>query len=197
MNTEIKIKWKELGISGGSVPAVWVGCLGCYNSGLLNGSWVDAINAGDINNSVEVAPGNPMIYGDACQVCVRCGSDEFWVFDTDNMPEAKEMSPHQAQRIAEALEILEEGSIDKEAYQAYASLMCLELTDIEEWKSDAEENYIGEFNSYEELAEYFIDNYLSGFEFPDNIRPYFDYEAYGRDIGYDLMNEGGHYWYNN
>ena len=196
MIKETTTKWKELGYSGGSVPGVWVGCLGCYNSGLLNGSWVDAINAGDINNSVEVKTGDPVIYGDDCQVCVLCGSDEFMVFDTDNMPEAKEMSPCQAQRIAEVLELLESYYLDAEVYKAYADLMGLELLEVEDWKDEAEEKYIGEFNSESELAEYFIDNYLSGFEIPENIIPYFDYEAYGRDLGYDLSNFGGFYFWN-
>ncbi len=28
-------------------PRVWVGCLGCYNAGVLVGAWVDAAEAED------------------------------------------------------------------------------------------------------------------------------------------------------
>ena len=197
MNTEITTakKWKELGQSGGSVPAVWVGCLGCYNSGLLNGSWVDAINAGDINNSVEVETGNPIIYGDACQVCVRCGSDEFWVFDTDNMPEAKEMSPYEAQRIAETLELLENGSIEKEAYEAYAYLNSLDIVDFEEWKSDAEDNYSGQYDSDEEFAEGLVES-IGEIDTNHYLYQYLDWAKFARDLMFDYSEHNGYYFNN-
>jgi antirestriction protein len=181
MNTEI-----ETGMQA------WVGCLGCYNEGTLNGSWVDALEAGDVSKAVKVATGNPAIYGENCPVCVKCGSDEFWVFDHEGLEGLikGECSPLTAQQAAEKLNEVSEDQ--REAFRAYIELMGDEVT-----FEDFEEAYIGEFSSETELAEYFIDNGLSGFDIPDNMAFYFDYEKYGRDLSFDLVNHDGHYFWNN
>ena len=174
----------------------WVGCLGCYNSGTLRGSWVDALVADDIlainePGGIEATLGDVAIYGNNCPVCVHCGSDEFWVMDHEGFKGLLEgeCSPAQAQELAEQLqEMSKSGNL--EAAVAFVQLGY-------NWDlSTFEDAYIGEFNSDVELAEYFIDNGLTGFEIPIKVKYYFDYEKYGRDLSYDLQNFNGHYFWN-
>jgi antirestriction protein len=168
-------------------PRAWVGCLGCYNSGLLNGAWVDGVEAGDISKAVKIKIGEPAIYGENCPVCVKCGSDEFWVFDHEGYKGliSGECSPREAQESAELLASADDS--EREAFIAWLALGGDK--DLEAMR----EAYWGEFNTYTELAEYFIDN-LGSFNIPDNIRPYFDFEAYGRDLSFDFMSHGSHYF---
>ncbi|NDB35979.1 MAG: antirestriction protein ArdA [Flavobacteriia bacterium] len=168
-------------------PKAWVGCLGCYNSGLLNGAWVDGVEAGDISKAVKIKIGEPAIYGENCPVCVKCGSDEFWVFDHEGYEGliSGECSPSEAQESAELLASADDS--EREAFIAWLALGGDK--DLEAMR----EAYWGEFNTYTELAEYFIDD-LGSFNIPDNIRPYFDFEAYGRDLSYDFMSHGSHYF---
>ena len=168
-------------------PKAWVGCLGCYNSGLLNGAWVNGVEAGDISKAVKIKIGEPAIYGENCPVCVKCGSDEFWVFDHEGYEGliSGECSPSEAQESAELLASADDS--EREAFIAWLALGGDK--DLEAMR----EAYWGEFNTYTELAEYFIDE-LGSFNIPDNIRPYFDFEAYGRDLSYDFMSHGSHYF---
>ena len=180
MSTELKID---------TDPRAWVGCLGCYNSGLLNGDWIDGLEAADISQAVKVKIGDPAIYGENCQVCVKCGSDEFWVFDHENFLGLikGECSPSEAQEKAELLNDLAEDQ--REAFAAYIAL------GFEPNVSSFEDAYIGEFDTDTALAEYFVDE-LGSIDIPDNLRPYFDFEAYGRDLSWDFSNHSGHYFWN-
>jgi antirestriction protein len=113
-------------------PKAWVGCLGCYNSGSLNGAWVDGLEAGDISKAVKIKTGAPAIYGENCPVCIKCGSDEFWVFDHEgfNGLISGECSPSEAQEKAELLASVEEG--EREAFTAWLSTGGSE--DVEEFR---------------------------------------------------------------
>jgi len=168
-------------------PKAWVGCLGCYNSVLLNGAWVEGVEAGDISKAVKIKTGEPAIYGENCPACIKCGSDEFWVFDHEGYEGliSGECSPSEAQSKAELLASADDS--EREAFIAWLALGMGE--DLEAMR----EAYWGEFDTYTELAEYFIDE-LGSFNIPDNIRPYFDFEAYGRDLSFDFMSHGSHYF---
>lgn len=183
-----------------TTPRVWVGCLGCYNSGSLNGKWIDGINADDISNAVNVVErASYFTPGETVTVCAKCGADEFWVFDHENFNGAirGECSPGEAYEIAKALESIEDEMNALEgAFMAYLSLMGASVKDYAEHIDGFNDSYIGEFNSDRELGEHFIYE-IGVMELPENIAPYFDFESYGRELGWDLMNESGHYFWNN
>lgn len=65
-------------------------------------------------------------------------------------------------------------------------------------EEDCESSYIGEFRGYEELAEHLVDDCGIVGEIPDNLKHYFDYEKYGRDIrlGGDVVEENRHFFWN-
>lgn len=61
-------------------PRVWVGCLGCYNGGRLNGKWVDAAKTAD-TTEMGLSAYREDSTGYRGPFCKLCGSDEFWVMD--------------------------------------------------------------------------------------------------------------------
>jgi hypothetical protein len=85
---------------------VWVGCLGCYNSGRLVGKWADAIDADPAEMGLAKLGDGPGYRG---PFCVRCGSDEFWCLDSEGLWPfiTGECSPAEAQRVAQQLDGLE------------------------------------------------------------------------------------------
>lgn len=58
---------------------------------------------------------------------------------------------------------------------------------------EARNEYIGEFESYYDLGEYFANN-VDMLEMSEKVREYFDFEAYGKDIAYDLIQVGNYYY---
>src|SRR4051812_37984795 len=95
-------------------PRAWVGCLGCYNNGDLNGKWADGtetdpveiglavlgpeecsacdgvgeivLEDGKGNSAPPITCGNCGGSGNGYRgpFCKRCHADEFWVFDHEN-----------------------------------------------------------------------------------------------------------------
>jgi hypothetical protein len=123
--------------------------LGCYNGGELNGAWVAGTVAGDVSRALKVKLGEPAIYGQNCLVCVKCGSDEFNVFDHENYGGllSGECDPMTAQRMAELWEELEESN-NTEELRAYAANLHLSLSDLGSWRDDFENAYVGTYGTW-------------------------------------------------
>ena len=68
-----------------------------------------------------------------------------------------------------------------------------ELT--EERIKEAQEHFIGEFETYAEIGEYFADE-IGLLDIPKDLRYYFDFEKYGENLSYDLVECGNYYFYN-
>ena len=62
----------------------------------------------------------------------------------------------------------------------------------------AEECFIGEFDSLTHLAEHLCEETGTLSEMPERLRPYFDFEKYGRDLqlGGDVWENEGFYFFN-
>lgn len=93
--------------------------------------------------------------------------------------------------INENLYLLNDVGEDEEKVIAYLEYVG-EIT--EKRINDARDNYIGEFESYYELGEYFADE-LDLLQMTDSVRNYFDFEAYGRDVSYDLIEARDYYFW--
>ena len=92
----------------------------------------------------------------------------------------------------ENLFLLNDVQEDEEQVIAYLEHMG-EIS--EEYINEARDNYVGQFGDYYELGEYFVDD-LQCMEMSEKVRSYFDFEAYGRDISFDLIEAGSHYFWN-
>lgn len=149
-----------------TTPRVWVGCLACYNGGLLMGEWFDATDAPDdtasFNEAMRAKPreGMPRPYG-AHYVEAH---EEFWVFDHEGFEGflRGECSPCTAREIAECIERIDEGRMP--AFRAFCS---------NEGETPGPDN---------------IDDLVERFE--DSFCGYFDSE---RDYAYDLAVDIGAY----
>lgn len=66
-----------------------------------------------------------------------------------------------------------------------------------DWE-ECKECFAGEFCNARDFAEHLCDEQGTLDEMPEHLRPYFDYEAYGRDLlmGGDYWQEGC-YWFRN
>jgi antirestriction protein len=64
--------------------------------------------------------------------------------------------------------------------------------------SDAEDCFIGEFDSLTHLAEHLCEETGLLSEMPEKLRYYFDFEKYGRDLqlGGDVWENEGFYFFN-
>lgn len=172
-----------------NAPKAWVGCLGCYNSGLLNGKWVEGESAGDVSLAVETIERESYTgSGDKVTICVKCGSDEFWVFDHENFAGliSGECSPMEAQEKAELLASVDDN--EREAWEAWLSNGM--PADIDQMR----EAYIGEYDSDTDFAWEIVESCGLLSDVDETLSRYFDIEAYARDLMFDHFSDNKHYF---
>lgn len=169
-------------------PRAWVGCLGCYNSGTLNGKWLEADECGDL---VAAGLARSGIYsnGSPSELCARCGADEFWVMDHEGLPAAVlsgECSPWEFAEIAAAWETVEEPAM----VAAYLSWLGERVTgaNVAELAERARDAWTG-CESVTEYAETYLEESGLLESVPESLRGYFDVSAFARDLelGGDLF----------
>lgn len=140
-------------------PRVWIGCLGCYNSGRLVGEWFDATDCptdmGDwFLGMWERTPRVP----DMSQFLPDHraeGHEELRVFDHENFHGALtgECSPAEAQRIATALVEAADNGTPMEAVGAYISNVGLSHVDWDTLPEDVQDAFMGEHDSGADYAQ--------------------------------------------
>lgn len=163
-------------------PRAWVGCLACYNAGLLVGEWVDGIEAGEVTPE-DIHPGTFTTQPVGLNPATH---DELWVFDHEGygalIPGG--CSPAEAQRVAELIEPVPER--DREAFVAYVENVGAEYADA----GDFEETFVGEWNTFEDYA-YELGDVLGlvPADAPREVILYFAWDRWARDL---LL--GGDYW---
>lgn len=152
---------------------IYVTNLNLYNQGLLYGCWVslpkDSDELEEVINAVSRGGEDELFITDfECEL--------FKIGEYDDIDELNE----KAEQLDECDDL-----------DAVAAALELGLTDdIEEAEEMAEdciqiERPTFSFSSDDYIiGEYFIEE-LGAPELPDELAPYFDYEAYGRDISYD------------
>lgn len=193
--------------------AVWIGCLACYNAGRLVGDWYAANEAGEIgtqalhaaHNITTDASGN--IIGDE----IYGPHEELWVMDLDNAPEGyhREMSPSEAQVLAEAIEEIESTLGDGEDTEAYLAWVADHYgqppaKDLADYLGDFVDYFVGVYDEFQDYADEIADMNLGleGASYPmqgdrwnelmREVGPvvefaiqYFDYAGHARDLEMD------------
>lgn len=159
-------------------PRVWVGCLACYNGGMLIGAWYDVAtdNVADLTPMhVHVAAQN-----DRLEPTDWAGHEELWVMDHEDWHGliSGECSPMEAQATYDAVsDALTTSCMPVEALAAWASNIG---ADREDW-GQASDYYYGEHESLEDYAEECVEEGLMG-EVPDWLAGYIDISAIARDM---------------
>lgn len=153
-------------------PQIWIGCLAAYNNGYLHGEWVDATIGSDyIQEQInKILASSPIE-----------AAEEWEIFDYDGVPRFIIDNHKNFDDMAEWCTLYQE---EGEKIIELADHMAFE--DIQELKNYHEDNYEGEWDSFQDFAEYTF-NECYGHEIPEHIRFYIDYEAFARDLSYDYF----------
>ena len=157
-------------------PRAWIGCLACYNNGELIGEWFDAAEAADVTLTDIHSPH-----------ALTDGCEEMWCFDVDGLPISEEMDPLKAAQWGNLINSVEE--ILQPAFYAWigagaASLDADGMPDVDTFH-DA---FVGTFSDFREYSDHLADETLL-FDASDEVRRYFDYEAFARDLKMDFIVE--------
>ena len=174
-------------------PAIWIGCLSCYNNGRLNGKWITAEQAAE-PEAAETLNGLASVetVGEyTASRCRKCFGDEFDVMDHQLIPKScadvKEFYDN-AEQLAEL-----HNTGELETITLLASNLSMETLDqLIEYHS---QNYQGEYNTMKDFAEHLIDNFV--IEIPASLPAHWvDIDAIARDLTYDHFEIAGHIWRN-
>ena len=152
-------------------PSVWIGCLACYNTGVLNGRWFPAEDAD------EVTPEDLHLGLTA--------HDELWIFDHEGFPRGTgEMSPDTAALWGEVFD--EVGEAQWPALLAWVDSGCYvaEGDDLPS-VSDFEERYCGCWDSFEDYATQLAEDICLMEGWPEEAKRFFDWDAWIHDQEFD------------
>ncbi|MGO3833095.1 MAG: antirestriction protein ArdA [Microbacteriaceae bacterium] len=152
-------------------PRAWVGCLACYNAGELVGQWCEARNAHDI--TLE------KVHSSAAGILSSC--EELWCFDTENIPVAREMSPHEAAQWGEVFD-----EVDEHLWPAfhawiqsgdYSTQHGSDLPAVNTFI----DNYLGDYESFASYLRQHADDMGLLADAPEVLCRYFDWGSFARD----------------
>ena len=161
-----------------TTPRIYVGTYAKYNNGSIQGEWLDLDDYTDKSDFI--------------QACLELHDDEedpeLMFQDWENIPDL----------------FISECSIDPDFWDYMncdrdEDAKAAYLACFGEWdESDFEERYHGQYDSFTDLAEQLLDETGELEAIPENLRYYFDYEKYGRDLqlGGDFCEHNGHYFWN-
>lgn len=162
---------------------IYVGTYAKYNDGSIFGKW---LTLGDYDNLEE-------FYAE----CKKLHADEedaefmFQDYETHDILKGFISEYGINSDIFEIAEMLE--GKDIEMLEAYFSL-GYDIT--EENIQDAEDKFFGYYNNATDFAEDYAEQTCMLNEIPENIRYYFDFEKFGRDLSHDFQEFNGYYFYN-
>lgn len=153
-------------------PAVWIGCLACYNEGKLIGEWYDAEDAGEVTPE-EIHSGKPTQH------------EELWCFDIEGFPpNTGEMSPCTASQWGEIF-----NEIGKDDWGAYLAFVESGISSVEPTEQESidefREHYRGTWGSFSDYLADEIEALQT--DWPETAKRYFDSNAYERDAEFDYF----------
>ena len=161
------------------MPRIYVGTYNAYNEGSLKGAWLDLEDYDDQDDFLR-----------ACRELHADESDpEFMFCDHEGIPREFIGECYLKPEFWDYMNC----DIDDDVKEAFMHL-------FDEWNEDrCRDSYIGAFDNRTKMAENFVDDTGLLDEIPENLRYYFDYEAYGRDmeLGGDVFEHNRHWFWRN
>jgi antirestriction protein len=153
---------------------VYVGTYAKYNSGSINGAWLDCDDYAGIDDFIE-----------ACQALHSDEHDPELMFqDYEGFPAAYYNESSIAEELWGWLALNDD---ERELIAAYQH--CFDDTGTIEQARDA---FMGTANSERDFAEQRVDDSGLLDQIPEHLRYYFDYEAYARDLFMNLIFHEGY-----
>ena len=145
-------------------PRIYVACLAAYNSGQLHGAWIDADQSADaIHGEIRAMLASSPIPG----------AEEWAIHDYEDFGGIQLSEYEDIDRVAEIAALLVEHGDAFAAWYSYDP-----PADV----SDFQDAYRGEYDSEEAYAEEYIGDTGMLDSIPENLRYYFDYERFARDL---------------
>lgn len=174
-------------------PAIWLGCLSCYNSGRLNGRWITAEQAAE-PEAAETLNGLATLETVGTYIarrCVKCFGDEFDVMDHQLIPTTCATARDFYENAEQLAELHNNGELEPLTL-LNSNLVMSSLDELIEYHRD---NYQGEYNTMNDFAERLIDEGV--IEIPATMPAHWvDIDAIARDLQYDHFEISGHVWRN-
>jgi len=168
---------------------IYVGTYGKYNDGSLFGEWIELAQFSDKYEFYAY--------------CQKLHSDEpdceLMFQDFEGIPSDLIGECWVSDSVWAFFEKMEElGEDQAEAFMLWADNMGHDLEETENLISSFQEAYLGEYESETAYAEQYMEETGQLDQMPKNLRYYFDFEAFGRDLFMsDLVMLNNHVFYNN
>ena len=147
---------------------IYVASLEAYNQGRMIGGWITPSEYEDFDK-----------FRWAIQDATK-HADEVAVHDFEGISLDTEYPDFE--KLFNFVQAMEDSHLDNEAIIAYAE-NC--YSDYEDYMVDeAEDNYLGTYDSFQEYADEYADEMLNVRD-NDFLMNYFDYDSFARDLEYD------------
>lgn len=175
-------------------PRAWIGCLGCYNDGRLNGAWLDYEAASDLTESG---------YTNGSGECVKCGAEEFVCMDTEGIPgfiANRDMSVVEFLQACETMQTVSSELTESEEEAFYVMLDNEHesvLNDADYLLERFRDCYRGYYDSHRDFAEELYHETENMGAMPSVLRDCIDWDrVWSSYLRFDFWEESGHYFYN-
>jgi len=154
-------------------PALYVGTYRKYNNGSLAGAWLDLASFAD--------------YEDFMECCRELHNDEqepeLMMQDYMNFPrEFYSESSFSEENFDRIREFWLLDSKEQDAFYCYLSCFGADHAYSDDLISHFREHYMGEWDSEEDFARHIVDECGMLDKMSESLQPYFDYEAFARDL---------------
>lgn len=149
---------------------IYIADLGAYTAGELKGEWFDLndyTDAGELNKAVDAWK-------------QENGVEEIAVHDYDDCPAHDEFGEH-----PDFEELFTYHTLYEKYGDSFATWFDLRYSggsDCYEWEDKYNDENMGEWESWEDLAQYLIDECGVLGDLPEQVKPYIDYSAFARDL---------------
>ncbi len=151
-----------------TTPRIYVASLSDHNEGRLHGVWVDAVDADVIEEATK-----KMLAASECEP-----AEEWAIHDYEGFGSLEIREYEDFKNVAIAGAFVEEHGAVGAAWlsnQGYGEPR-------EDMEENFQEQYAGEWPSLEAFAENLLEETGELNSIPENLRNYFDFESYGRDL---------------
>lgn len=147
-------------------PRIYVACLAAYNNGKLHGEWIDAAQDADAIKE-EIAA--------MLKASPEPNAEEYAIHDHEGFGGYSVGEYTSIDEIAEIAALLAEHG------EVFGKLLDY-AGDVEPAKRYMEDGYHGEWDSLQAYAENYLEETGRLDAIPENLRYYFDFEKYARDL---------------
>ncbi|MFZ5895540.1 MAG: antirestriction protein ArdA [Myxococcota bacterium] len=147
-------------------PRIFVACLAAYNAGMLHGEWIEAAQTAEgIEAEIRsMLARSPVL-----------GAEEWAIHDYEGFCGAQVAEHEVIADVAEIAKFIEE-------HGQLGGALLAHLGDLEDAKRAVEEQRAGSGSSLADWAEEYLSDTGELESMPEQLRFYFDYDRYSRDL---------------